>query len=103
MMSEIDENNEHDKYAVAVKDESGQIVGHVPIEISRSFPKFIRDYGEIEAECIGHRFNASQGKGLEISVDYKLIGNQQYLKQLVRKLNKKDLDLNISDIKKSDP
>lgn len=35
MMCEIEENNEHDKYAVAVKDESGQIVGHVPIEISK--------------------------------------------------------------------
>ena len=45
-----------------------------------------------------------QVKGrLEIPVDYKLIGNQQYLKRLVRKLSKNDLDLNISDIKKSDP
>ena len=35
MMCEIEENNEHDKYAVAVKNESGQIVGHVPIEISK--------------------------------------------------------------------
>ena len=103
MMCEIEENNEHDKYAVVVKDEFGQIVGHVPIEISRPFSKFIRDYGEIETECIGNRFNAGQGKGLEIQVDYKLIGNQQYLKRLVRKLNKKDLDVNISDIKKSDP
>ena len=29
MMCEIEENNEHDKYAVAVKDESGQIVGQI--------------------------------------------------------------------------
>ena len=88
---------------MAVKDESGQIVGHVPIEISRLFSKFIHDYGEVEAECIGHPFNAGQGKGLEIPVDYKLTGNQLYLKRLVRKLNSKNLDLNISDIKKSDP
>ena len=53
MMCEIEEDNAHDKYAVAVKDESGQIVGHVPIEISRLFSKFICDYGEMEAECIG--------------------------------------------------
>ena len=103
MMCEIEEDNAHDKYAVAVKDESGQIVGHVPIEISRLFSKFICDYGEMEAECIGYRFNAGQGKGLEIPVDYKLIGNQLYLKRLVRKLNSKNLDQNISDIKKSDP
>ena len=95
MMCEIEENNEHDKYAVAVKDESGQIVGHVPTEISRPFSKRIRDYGEIEAECIGHRFNAGQGKGLEIPEDYKLIGNQQYLKRLVRKLNKISVYQNI--------
>ena len=50
----------------------------------------------------GHRFNVG-GKGLKIPVDYKLIGNQLYLKRLVRKLNSKNLDLNISDIKKSDP
>ena len=103
MMCEIEEDNAHDKYAVAVKDESGQIVGHVPIEISRLCSKFIRDYGEVEAECIEHRFYACQGKGLEIPVDYKLIGNQLYLKRLVRKLNSKNLDLNISDIKKNDP
>ena len=95
MMCEIGENNEHDKYAVAVKDESGQIVSHVPTEISRPFSKCIRDYGEIEAECIGHRFNAGQGKGLEIPVDYKIIGNQQYLKRLVRKLNKISVYQNI--------
>ena len=54
MMCEIKEDNKHDKYAVAVKDESGQIVGHIPIEISKIMNKFIRDSGEIEVECIGH-------------------------------------------------
>ena len=57
MMCEIEENNDHDKYAVAVKNESGQIVGHVPIEISKIMCKFIRDCGEVEVECIGHRYN----------------------------------------------
>ena len=69
LMCEIKENNEHDKICCCGKDEFGQIVGHVPIEISRPFSKFIRDYGEIETECIGNRFNAGQGKGLEIQVD----------------------------------
>ena len=54
MMCEIEEDNEYDKYAVAVKNESGQIVGHVPIEISKIMCKFIRDCGEVEVECIGH-------------------------------------------------
>ena len=81
MMCKIEENNDHDKYAVAVKNESGQIVGHVPIEISKIMRKFIRDYGEVEVECIGHRYNVGQGKGLEIPVDYRLLGNQQYLQR----------------------
>lgn len=43
MKCEVEENNARDKYAVAVKDESVQIRGHVPIEISRLFCKFIQD------------------------------------------------------------
>ena len=90
-MCEIEEDNEHDKYAVAVKNESGQIVGHIPIEISKIMNKFIRDFGEIEVEGIGHRYNVGQGKGLEIPVDYSLVGNQQYLQRVVRKPKSKDL------------
>lgn len=100
MMCEIEEDNPHDKYVVAVKNESGQTVGHIPIEIPKIMNKFIRDCGEIEVECIGHRYNVGQGKGLEIPLDYRLIGNQQYLQRVVRRLKRKDLDFNISDIKK---
>ena len=96
----LKEGNKHDKYAVVVKTESGQIVGHIPIELSKIMNKFIRDSGEIEVECIGHKYNVSQGKGLEILVDYRLVGNQQYLQRVVTKLKGKNLDLNISDIKK---
>lgn len=77
-------------------------MGHIPIEISKIMNKFIRDCGEVEVECIGHRYNVGQGKGLEIPVDYRLIGNRQYLQRVVRRLKRKDLDLNISDIKKCD-
>lgn len=55
MTCEIEENNDHDKYAVAVKSESCKIVGHVPIELSKLICKFIRDFGEAGVECIGHR------------------------------------------------
>ena len=82
MMCAIEENNDHDKYGVAVKNECGQNVGHVPIDISKIMCKFIRDYGEAEVECIGHRYNMGQGKGLEIPVDYRLLGNQQYLQRV---------------------
>eukprot|EP00794_Sanderia_malayensis_P014571 gene14570-16074_t len=69
MVCEPEEDNEHDKYAVSVQKANGKIVGHVPIEA----------YGEIEAECIGSRYNAGAGKGLELPVDYKLIGTYDYL------------------------
>ena len=51
-------NNSHDKYAVAVKNQDGNLVGHVPKELSRLFHKFLDDFGELEAECIGNRLNA---------------------------------------------
>ena len=91
MMCEIEEDNP--------RNESGQTVGHIPIEISKIMNKFIRDCREVEVECIGHRYNVGQGKGLEIPVDYRLIANQQYLQRVLRRLKRKDLDLNISDIK----
>lgn len=73
------------------------MVGHVPKELSKIFNKFLKDYGEIEAECIGNRYNAGQGKGLELPVDFRLLGNKEYLRRLVRKIKEK-LELSISDI-----
>lgn len=58
--------------------------------------------GEVEAECIGHRYNAGHGKCLEFPVDYRLVGSKQYLERLLRRLSKNEFfeDLNVSDIKK---
>ena len=50
MMCEIEEYNPHNKYAVAVKNKSGQTGGHIPIEISKIMNKFIYDYEEVEVE-----------------------------------------------------
>ena len=58
-------DNSHDKYAVAVKNQDGNLVGHVPKELSRLFHKFLNDFGELEAECIGNRLNAGKGKELK--------------------------------------
>ena len=80
---ERDHDNVHDKYAIAVKNEDQTLTGHVPIELSKIFSHYLRDYGEIEAECIGARYNKGEGRGLEIPVDYKLIGNCKYLEKLV--------------------
>ena len=74
---ERDHDNVHDKYA-------------------------IRNYGEIEAECIGARYNKGKGKGLEIPVDYKLKGNYKYLEKLVSRIKGRESTsgLNISEVNK---
>lgn len=59
-------------------------------ELSRLFQKFLKDSGELEAEYIGNRLNAEKGKGVEISVDLRLVANDSYLGRLKRKLSKKD-------------
>eukprot|EP00112_Aurelia_sp_Birch-Aquarium-sp1_P022719 Seg650.6 transcript_id=Seg650.6/GoldUCD/mRNA.D3Y31 product="hypothetical protein" protein_id=Seg650.6/GoldUCD/D3Y31 len=79
MICEPEEDNGYDEYAVSVEKENSKMVGHVPIELSRVFCNFLKDYGEVEAECIGSRYNAGAGKGLELPVDYKLIGTYKYL------------------------
>ena len=103
---EIEPENDHDKYAVAVKNKDGVLVGHVPIELSKIFHKFLSQYGQIEAECIGSRFNTGQGKGLELPIDFRLVGNARYLRKVITKLQKEqkteDTDWRISDLRKSD-
>lgn len=68
LMCERELDNAYHKYAVAVNNEQGKVVGHVPIELSKVFTRFIRNYGEVEAECIGARYNRGEGKGLEFPV-----------------------------------
>ena len=72
-------DNSHDKYAVAVKNQDGNLVGHVPKELSRLFRKFLNDFGELEAECIGNMLNVGKRKGVETPVDYRLVANDSYL------------------------
>lgn len=74
--------NSHNKYAVAVKNQERILVGHVPKELSRLFHKFLNDFGELEAECIGNRLNVGKGKGVEIPVDCRLVAKDSYLGKL---------------------
>ena len=99
---ERDHDNVHDKYAIAVKNEDQTLVGHVPIEFSKIFSRFLRDHWGIEAECISARYNKGEGKGLEIPVDFKLIGNYKYLEKLVSRIKGRESTsgLNISEVKK---
>ena len=68
LMCERELDNAYNKYAVAVNNEQGKVVGLCSIELSKVFPRFIRNYGEVEAECIGARYNRGEGKGLEFPV-----------------------------------
>ena len=77
-----------------VKNEDDSIVGHVPAELSKIFNKFLSEYGKIEAECIGNRFNKGRGNGLELPVDYRLVANARYLKKLLKELQEKNTESN---------
>ena len=66
-------DNPHDTHAVAVKrvqDQGGmqQIVGHVPLTLSRVFHLFLKHGGQISVEVTGKRRN--KGIGLEIPATY---------------------------------
>ena len=95
-------DNVDDKYAIAMKNKDQTLVCHVPIELSKIFSRFLRDYGEIGAECIDAWYNKGEGKGLEIPVDYKFIGNYKFLEKLVSKIKGRESIscLNISEVKK---
>ena len=67
MMCEHEEDNGYDECAVSVWKKNGKMVGHVLIEFSKIFFNFLKDYGEIEAECFGSRYNAGAGQGLEVT------------------------------------
>ena len=76
-----------------LKNEAQLLVGHVPRELSKIFSRFLADYGDIEAECIGVRYNRGEGK---------VTGNPNYLEKLVTSLKKEEPTghLDISNIRK---
>ena len=67
------------------------------LNFRKSSTSFLSEYGQIEAECIiGNRFNIGRGNGLEVPVDYRLVGNARFLKKLLKKLQKKNAESNYS-------
>ena len=99
---EIEVDNEHDIFAIIVKNYEEKPVGHVPIELSKTFHQYLSDFGEVEAECTGSRFNAGLGTGLELPVDYKFVGSERYLERVSTNLRKINEELNIKNIRKSE-
>ena len=75
--------NAKDPHAVAITEQNGRVVRHIPLGLSRivsSFLKRINHRGEV-VTC-GKRVNRGAGMGLEIPVLYKLYGECKYLTRL---------------------
>ena len=66
-------SNPYDSRAVSVE-RSGEVVGHVPREVRRTFFSFLTHGGNISCEVIGSR---RYGKGLEVPCLYKFEGPEE--------------------------
>ena len=53
MDCDMEPENDRNKYAVVVRNTEEKMVGHVPVELSKIFHKFLSKDGQIEAEYIG--------------------------------------------------
>ena len=75
--------NAKDPHAVAITEQNGRVVGHIPLGLSKivsSFLKRINHRGEVV--ICGKRVNRGAGMGLKIPVLYKLYGECKYLTRL---------------------
>ena len=61
---EMELDNSHDKYAVAVENQDGNLVGHVPKELSRLFHKFLNDFENLRQNAL--EIASMQGKEKEL-------------------------------------
>lgn len=81
------------------------LVGHVLIELSKIFFKFLSQYRQIEAEDVGSRSKLVKARGLELPTDLRLVGNARYLRKVIKKPRKEqkreDTGWRISDLRKS--
>ena len=87
MQAEREEDNDKDRYTVAILKDGDVVVGHVPRSFSRIFYFFLRYGGSIECKVTGHR---KFGIGLEVLCTYTLSGKPKYVKRLVKLLTKPD-------------
>jgi len=87
-------DNPHDTHAVAVKgvrDQDGtlQIVGHVPLTLSRVFHLFLKHGGQISVKVVGKRRN--KGVGLEIPAIYSFFHKKpSEIKKLIELIRDKE-------------
>ena len=75
--------NAKDPHAVAIVEDTGRIVGHIPLALSRIVSSFLkRANHKATAEICGRRINRGSGLGLELPVIYKIYGERKYLDRL---------------------
>ena len=89
---ERDVTNSHDPDAVAIKLETGTVVGHVPFNLAPILSQFLRrscNHGT--AKVTGTRINRGAGYGLEIPCVYSLFGPLSYVDRLKRILKEKEI------------
>ena len=80
-----EDNNNHDPHAVAVM-KDGQVVGHVPRELSRILYFFLKQpFSRVLCVITGRR---KFGVGLEVPCIYKINGESRIIKRLKRLLKK---------------
>ena len=51
-----------------LKNENGQLAGHLPIKHSKVFADFLQDWEEAKGECISLPYNLGEGKGMELQL-----------------------------------
>lgn len=75
-------NNVKDKSAVAIYKE-GDVVGHVPYNISSLLSNFLkRECNQGFVEVTGNRVNRGAGYGVEVPCIYRLYGPEAYIERI---------------------
>ena len=79
----VEEGNLVDRHAITVL-KDGEIVGHMPRTIARSFWFFLKRGGSIKALVPG---KIKKGRGLEVPCDYIYSGPRRTIKKLEKLLS----------------
>ncbi|CAH3124378.1 unnamed protein product [Porites lobata] len=75
--------NAKDPHAVAIVEDTGRIVGHIPLALSRIASYILKRANQkATAEICGKRINRGSGLGLELPVIYKIYGGRKCLDRL---------------------
>ena len=94
LICELEESNEHDKYAVAIVFDDcllKKVVGHVPLYWNKLAFKFLQFQNHsIRVAVTGKRVNIGAGLGLEIPVDYYFYGDSRFIAWLKNSIEKLD-------------